>query len=56
MIGVFVPEYPKAADSLEQNGQIAFDLGLFFSKGLPMGSGQAKVKKYKPYLATSFMR
>lgn len=44
VIGVFVPEDPKAADRLEQNGQIAFDLGLFFSKGLRVGSGQANVK------------
>ncbi len=50
VIGVFVPEDPKAADRLEQNGQIAFDLGLFFSKGLRMGSGQANVKKYNRYL------
>ena len=50
VIGVFVPEDPKAAGRLEQKGQIAFDLGLFFSKGLHMGSGQANVKKYNRYL------
>ncbi len=49
-IGVFVPEDPKAADRLEQNGQIAFDLGLFFSKGLRMGSGQANGKNYNWHL------
>jgi threonine dehydrogenase-like Zn-dependent dehydrogenase len=50
VIGVFVPEDPQAADRLERKGQIAFDLGLFFSKGLRMGSGQANVKKYNRYL------
>jgi threonine dehydrogenase-like Zn-dependent dehydrogenase len=50
VIGVFVPEDPKSADRLEQKGQIAFDLGLFFSKGLRMGSGQANVKKYNRHL------
>jgi threonine dehydrogenase-like Zn-dependent dehydrogenase len=50
VIGVFVPEDPKAADRLERGGQIAFDLGLFFSKGLRMGSGQANVKKYNRFL------
>ncbi|ULA58632.1 MAG: Glutathione-independent formaldehyde dehydrogenase [Nitrospira sp.] len=50
VIGVFVPEDPHAADRLERNGRIAFDLGLFFSKGLRMGSGQANVKKYNRYL------
>ncbi|MBC7840427.1 MAG: glutathione-independent formaldehyde dehydrogenase [Nitrospiraceae bacterium] len=50
VIGVFVPEDPKASDKLEKKGQIAFDLGLFFSKGLQMGSGQANVKKYNRHL------
>jgi threonine dehydrogenase-like Zn-dependent dehydrogenase len=50
VIGVFVPEDPKAANRLERGGQIAFDLGLFFSKGLRMGSGQANVKKYNRFL------
>jgi threonine dehydrogenase-like Zn-dependent dehydrogenase len=50
VIGVFLPEDPKSADRLEQKGQIAFDLGLFFSKGLRMGSGQANVKKYNRHL------
>ncbi len=50
VIGVFVPEDPKASGELQKKGQIAFDLGLFFSKGLQMGSGQANVKKYNRYL------
>jgi glutathione-independent formaldehyde dehydrogenase len=46
VVGVFVPEDPKAADKLARQGQIAFDLGRFFEKGLRMGSGQANVKAY----------
>lgn len=50
VIGVFVPEDPNGRSQLEKKGQIAFDLGLFFTKGLQMGSGQANVKKYNRYL------
>ena len=42
VIGVFVPEDPQGPDEMSKNGQIAFDMGLFFSKRLHMGSGQAK--------------
>lgn len=51
VVGVFVPEDPKGADQLAKNGQIAFDIGTFFEKGLHMGSGQANVKAYNRYLA-----
>ncbi len=50
VVGVFVPEDPGAPDELGKKGQIAFDMGLFFQKGLRMGSGQANVKKYNRYL------
>ena len=46
VIGVFVPEDPGGPDELSKQGQIAFDMGLFFQKGLKMGSGQANVKAY----------
>lgn len=46
VVGVFVPQDPKGADKLAKQGQIAFDLGKFFEKGLRMGSGQANVKAY----------
>jgi glutathione-independent formaldehyde dehydrogenase len=46
VVGVFVPEDTKAADKLAKNGQIAFDFGEFWSKGLSMGTGQAPVKAY----------
>jgi threonine dehydrogenase-like Zn-dependent dehydrogenase len=46
VVGVFVPEDPKSKDKLARKGQIAFDFGTFFEKGLHMGSGQANVKAY----------
>lgn len=50
IVGVFVPEDPKGADKLAKKGQIAFDIGTFFEKGLHMASGQANVKAYNRYL------
>lgn len=50
VVGVFVPQDPKSLDELGQQGQIAFDLGLFFQKGLRLGSGQANVKAYNRHL------
>lgn len=46
VVGVFVPEDPKSPDKLMKEGQIAFDVGTYFSKGLQVGSGQANVKEY----------
>ncbi|HEY3861548.1 MAG TPA: glutathione-independent formaldehyde dehydrogenase [Verrucomicrobiae bacterium] len=51
IVGVFVPADPKGADKLAKKGQIAFDIGAFFEKGLHMGSGQANVKAYNRYLS-----
>jgi glutathione-independent formaldehyde dehydrogenase len=50
VIGVFVPQDPKAEDSLEKKGQIAFDMGKFWFKGQKMGTGQANVKAYNRQL------
>lgn len=50
VVGVFVPKDPKAQDPLMKHGQIAFDLGLFFEKGLRLGSGQCPVKAYNRLL------
>ncbi len=46
VVGVFVPQDPKSPDALMKEGQIAFDIGNFFSRGLRLGSGQANVKAY----------
>jgi threonine dehydrogenase-like Zn-dependent dehydrogenase len=51
VVGVFVPEDPKGANKMAANGQIAFDLGEFFSRGQHMATGQANVKMYNRYLA-----
>ncbi len=50
VVGVFVPEDPGAPDDLGRHGQVAFDVGLFFQKGLRMGAGQAHVKRYNRQL------
>lgn len=50
VVGVFVPEDPKAKDKLEKKGQIAFDWGKFWMKGLRLGTGQANVKAYNRQL------
>ena len=50
VVGVFPPEDPNGTDKLMKEGQIAFDLGEFFHKGLRMGSGQCSVKLYNRYL------
>jgi threonine dehydrogenase-like Zn-dependent dehydrogenase len=50
VVGVYVPEDPKSPDPLGKKGQIAFDLGNFFEKGLSMASGQCNVKRYNCYL------
>ncbi|OLO11206.1 hypothetical protein BTW10_10420 [Chromohalobacter japonicus] len=51
MVGLFVPEDPGAASEMNQRGQIAFDMGLFFEKGQRMATGQADVKAYNRQLA-----
>ena len=42
VVGVFVPEDRKAADKMAKKGQIAFDLGEFFSRGQHLGIGGMK--------------
>jgi glutathione-independent formaldehyde dehydrogenase len=46
VIGVFIPQDPKADDTLAKKGQIAFDFGKFWFKGQKMGTGQCNVKMY----------
>jgi glutathione-independent formaldehyde dehydrogenase len=46
IIGVFIPMDPGAEDKLAKKGQIAFDFGKFWFKGLKMGTGQCNVKAY----------
>ena len=46
VVGVYVPQDPNSPDALGREGRIAFDMGLFFQKGLKMGAGQCNVKAY----------
>ena len=46
VVGVFMPKDPGGADDLAKKGQIAFDMGQFFTKGQRMGTGQCNVKAY----------
>lgn len=46
VVGVFVPEDPKASDELAKQGKIAFDIGEFWSRGQRMATGQTPVKAY----------
>lgn len=50
VIGVFIPQDPGAADDLAKKGQIAFDFGKFWFKGMKIGTGQANVKNYNRQL------
>ena len=46
VVGVFQPEDPGAKEKLAKRGQIAFDFGQFWFKGLSLGTGQCNVKAY----------
>lgn len=46
VVGVYVPEDPKAAEKGAKTGHIAFDYGLAFEKGISIASGQCPVKRY----------
>ncbi len=46
VIGVFIPQDPGAEDKLAKVGQIAFDFGKFWFKGMKMATGQCNVKAY----------
>jgi hypothetical protein len=34
LVGVFVPEDPKSPDKIMRQGQIAFDIGAYFTNGM----------------------
>jgi glutathione-independent formaldehyde dehydrogenase len=45
-VGVFAAQDPRSPDTLMHKGEIAFEMGMFFQKGLRMGSGHTNVKAY----------
>jgi glutathione-independent formaldehyde dehydrogenase len=44
--GLYVPSDPGGLDESARKGQLVVSIGLFFEKGLRMGTGQANVKRY----------
>lgn len=50
VVGIFLPQDPGGADKLAKEGEIAFDMGLFWFKGQHIGTGQANVKHYNRHL------
>ena len=51
VVGVFMPQDPKSKHELARKGELAFDFGQFWSKGLRMGTGQCNVKAYNRQLS-----
>ena len=50
VVGIYLPQDPGASDKLAKEGEIAFDMGLFWFKGQKVGTGQANVKHYNRHL------
>lgn len=50
VVGIFLPQDPGGPDKLSKEGEIAFDMGLFWFKGQSIGTGQANVKAYNRQL------
>lgn len=50
VVGIFLPQDPGGADKLAKEGEIAFDMGLFWFKGQKVGTGQANIKHYNRHL------
>jgi threonine dehydrogenase-like Zn-dependent dehydrogenase len=50
VVGLFVTEDPGAKDQFSKEGEIVFDMGLFWFKGQYIATGQANVKAYNRQL------
>jgi glutathione-independent formaldehyde dehydrogenase len=50
VVGLYVPADPGGPTESAKKGQLLFDTGRFFEKGLRMGTGQANVKAYNRQL------
>ncbi len=50
VVGLYVPADPGGPTEAAKNGQLLFNTGRFFEKGLRMGTGQANVKSYNRQL------
>ncbi|MEG9250035.1 glutathione-independent formaldehyde dehydrogenase [Arthrobacter sp. Soc17.1.1.1] len=56
VVGVYVPEDPKAANEDAQQGRIGFNYGEAFTKGISIAGGQCPVKKYNRELRDLIIR
>jgi glutathione-independent formaldehyde dehydrogenase len=50
VVGVYVPQDPKAVSEDARQGRIGFDFGTLFQKGQRLGTGQCPVKRYNELL------
>jgi glutathione-independent formaldehyde dehydrogenase len=50
VVGVYVPQDPKAATDSAKEGRVGFDFGTMFQKGQRVGTGQCPVKRYNAAL------
>jgi len=50
VVGLYVPSEPGAPNEDAAEGKLLFEIGTFFEKGQPMGTGQADVKSYNRQL------
>lgn len=50
VVGLYVPSDPGGPTEHAKKGQMLFNTGKFFEKGLRMGTGQANVKAYNRQL------
>lgn len=50
VVGIFLPSDPGGPDQLSKQGEVVFDVGLFWFKGQHIGTGQANVKDYNRQL------
>ena len=50
VVGLYLPADPGGPTEHAQRGELLFAMGVFFEKGLRMGTGQANVKAYNRHL------
>ncbi len=50
VVGIFLPQDPGGPDKMSKQGEIPFDMGLCWTKGQHIGTGQANIKAYNRQL------
>jgi len=56
VVGVYVPQDPKAATEPAKEGRVEFDFGTAFTNGISIGTGQCPVKRYNEQLRDLIIR